>query len=119
MKAGWKDIAGRRIYFRSSWEIKYAEHLELLKKSGAITDWLHEPKTFWFEAIKRGTVSYLPDFKVLRPDGSHYWVEVKGYMDSKSKTKLTRFKRYFPNEEITVVDGKWFSELKLRKNYVD
>lgn len=74
-----------------------------------ILDWEHEPKTFWFEGIKRGCVSYLPDFRILRPNGEHYWVEVKGYLDSKSKTKLKRFKRYFPEEELLLITKEWFN----------
>ena len=70
--------------------------------------WEHEPSTFWFENIKRGVRSYLPDFRVWNVDGTHYWVEVKGYMDSKSKTKIKRFKKYYPNEPIYIVDKEWF-----------
>lgn len=111
-KAGWHEIAGRRIYFRSSWEKKYAEHLQALKERYEIIEWEHEPKTFWFEAIKRGVRSYLPDFRVHRIDGTFYWVEVKGYMDARSKTKLKRFKKYYPEEEIIVVDETWFKKHK-------
>lgn len=104
----WREIDGELFYFRSEWERKYALYLEWLKRTKNITEWLYEPKTFWFEGIKRGCVSYKPDFQVILASGSHYWVEVKGYMDSKSKTKLDRFKRYFPNESLEVIDGNWF-----------
>lgn len=107
---GWKVIAERKIYFRSNWEVRYAKYLEFLKQIGQITEWEHEPETFWFENIKRGTRSYLPDFKVVKPDGSHYWVEVKGYMDAKSNTKIKRFRKYYPEEELRVVTGKCFKE---------
>jgi len=107
-KRGWYVIAGRRIYFRSSWEVRFAKYMQFLKEHGQITEWLFEPQTFWFHEIKRGTCSYLPDFKVTRPDGSHYWVEVKGYMDAKSKTKIKRFRKYYPDEELQVVESKWF-----------
>ena len=106
----WHEVGGCRKFFRSRWEWKYAEYLEKLKQLGEIKSWEHEPKTFWFEAIKRGVRSYKPDFLVTNPDGSHYWVEVKGYYDSKSLTKLKRFKKYFPKEEIHTVDGDWFKE---------
>lgn len=84
--------------------------MQLLKEKKIIAEWEHEPKTFWFEEIKRGTRSYLPDFKVTCLDGTHYWVEVKGFMDAKSKTKLKRFKKYYSKEEIYVVDSTWFSK---------
>lgn len=69
---------------------------------------MHEPNTFWFEGIKRGVVSYLPDFLVLENDGKSYYVEVKGYMDAKSKTKIKRFAKYYPKERLIVIDSKWF-----------
>ena len=56
-KAGWREIAGRRIYFRSRWEANYARYLQWLKDRGEIVDWEYEPETFWFEKIKRGVRS--------------------------------------------------------------
>jgi hypothetical protein len=111
---GWRTIAGRRIYFRSGWEVSYAKHLQWLKEQKQILEWEHEPKTFWFEEIKRGTRSYLPDFKVTRPDGTHYWIEVKGYMDKKSVTKLKRMRKYYPQEQIYVIDSKWFQQHRAK-----
>ena len=107
-KQGWECIGGRRIYFRSRWEVKVATHLQNLKEALQIKDWEHEPKTFWFEEIKRGTRSYLPDFKVTELDGNHYWLEVKGYMDRKSQTKIKRFHKYYPKERLYVLDKEWF-----------
>lgn len=104
----WHEIAGRRIFFRSDWEMRVAKHLQLLKEQGEISEWEHEPQTFWFEEIKRGTRSYLPDFKVTRPCGIHYWVEVKGYFDRKSWTKIKRFKKYYPEEQLVILDETWF-----------
>lgn len=107
-KAGWRSIGKQEKYYRSRWEANYARYLEFLKKQGEIEDWDHEPQTFWFDKIRRGAVSYLPDFKVTRKDGTHYWVEVKGWMDDRSKTKINRFRKYFPEEELIVVEGDWF-----------
>ncbi len=111
---GWKEIGGQRIYFRSKWEVKFAQWLEFLKSSGVIQKWEYEPKTFWFEGIKRGVCSYKPDFAVTYPDGKTKWYEVKGYMDQRSKTKIDRFHRYFPEEVLEVVDAKWFSNPKRK-----
>lgn len=108
--AGWREIAGKRIYARSKWEANYARYLQFQIEQGWIKEWQHEPKTFWFEEIKRGVRSYLPDFLALQPDGKHYWVEVKGYMDDRSKTKLARFKRYYPDEHLIVISGPWFAK---------
>src|ERR1700677_1749865 len=100
---GWYTIAGRKIYFRSKWEWKFALWLQSLKEKGLILEWEHEPKTFWFNEIKRGTRSYLPDFRVSMLDGFQYWIEVKGYMDAKSATKIKRFRKYYPGELLEVV----------------
>jgi hypothetical protein len=108
--AGWRNIGGHKIYFRSRWEANYARFLQYQKEKGWIKDWEHEPHTFWFNEIKRGVRSYLPDFRILKPQGTHYWVEVKGYMDPRSKTKLKRFKRYFPTEELILISSSWFLE---------
>lgn len=112
-KQGWRVIADRRIYFRSEWEAKVARYFQMLKEVGQIKEWEHEPQTFWFNEIKRGTRSYLPDFKITTLCGDHYWVEVKGYMDRKSQTKLKRFKKYYPKEELFVFDEEWFARHKL------
>lgn len=111
--AAWHEIGGKRIYFRSKWEWRYALYLESRKQNGEIIEWAYEPKIFWFENIKRGVTNYKPDFSVLEATGCTIWVEVKGYMDSKSIVKLKRFKRYFPDEKIIVVTGPWFL-----KNYL-
>ena len=107
-KASWRTIGGKTKFFRSRWEANYARYLEYLKTNGHIKDWEHEPQTFWFESIKRGVRSYLPDFKVFNTDETHYWVEVKGYMDDRSKTKISRFKKYYKNESLKLIDSSWF-----------
>lgn len=91
--------------------------LQTLQEGQKIAKWEHEPQTFWFLHIKRGTRSYLPDFKVTELDGSHYWIEVKGYMDSKSATKIKRFRKYYPEERLFILDKKFF--LKYKKIFAD
>jgi hypothetical protein len=117
-KQGWRLIDDRRIYFRSRWEANFAHYLQFLKENGLIKEWDHEPATFWFLEIKRGCRSYLPDFKVTDCDGTHWWAEVKGYMDAKSKTKIKRFKKYYPNERLIVFDGSWFKKNKLTTSQI-
>lgn len=111
-KQGWREIAGRKIYFRSEWEVRYAKYLQFLKERGQIKEWEYEPQTFWFDEIRRGTRSYLPDFKITKPEGTHYWIEIKGYLDRKSKTKIKRFRKYYPYEELLVVSEEWFNGKK-------
>lgn len=109
-KQFWATIGDKKIYFRSSWEYYYAIFLEKLKQEKKIIDYKHEPKCFWFEDIKRGVRSYLPDFCVIHNDGKEEWCEVKGYYDSKSKTKMKRMAKYYPQVNIRLVGADWFKE---------
>lgn len=113
-KGGWRQVGDQRKYFRSRWEANYAYYLEWLRTIGQIASWQHEAKTFWFEGIKRGCVSYLPDFKVTNLNGSIEWHEVKGWMDARSATVLKRMAKYHPNEKLIVIAEKQYKEI-LRK----
>lgn len=106
--AGWRTIGGQACYYRSMWESNFARWLQYQVDHEMIASWEHEPHTFWFLEIKRGVRSYLPDFKVYNLDGSHYWVEVKGYWDAKSLTKVKRLAKYYPQEKLILIDSKWF-----------
>jgi hypothetical protein len=108
IKAGWRQIGEHLKYYRSAWEANYARYLQWQEEHGHIKQWFHEPRTFWFADIKRGTNNYKPDFMVDYGEGRTAWFEVKGYMDAKSKTKIARFKKYYPEETLNVIDGKWF-----------
>lgn len=103
-KSGWREIGGKRKYFRSRWEANYARYLEFLKLKNEIKEWEHEPETFWFEGIKRGCMSYLPDFKIINNDGTTEYHEVKGWMDDRSKTKIKRMAKYHPAIKLLLID---------------
>jgi len=107
-KQGWRQIGETKKYYRSKWENNYACYLQYLKENKAIKDWKHESKTFWFEGLKRGTLSYLPDFLVIYHDGREEYHEVKGWLDPKSKTKLKRMAKYHPKVVIILVQKDWF-----------
>ena len=102
-KAKWETIGGKTHYFRSKLEINFANSLEYLKTIGQIAEWHYEPKTFWFESIRRGQRSYKPDFMVYNSDMTHGWYETKGYLDSCSRTKIKRFLKYYPEEPLYLV----------------
>lgn len=107
------------LYFRSRWEANYARFLNFIKETGEIIKWEYEPKTFWFDGIKRGCVSYTPDFRITYKSGLVRWTEVKGYFDQKSKTKLKRMKKYFPNEIIDLLDSTKYRALsKAMRNII-
>lgn len=86
------------IFLRSNWEANVCRYLKSLGIS-----YEYEPQVFVFSKVKHGTVSYCPDIKL--EDGT--WIEVKGYLDSKSKTAIRRFKQYYPTEfaRLKVVVG--------------
>ena len=103
--SGRVTVGGKTFHARSSWEANIAAWFQFLKCMGQIKDWEFEPETFWFEKIKRGVRSYLPDFRITRNDDSIYYVEVKGWMDDKSRTKLKRMKKYYPHIELDLIDA--------------
>lgn len=117
-KAGWRDIGPQRIYARSRWEANIARMLELRRLAGDLVSWEHEPVTFWFEKIKRGVRSYKPDFRVIEDGKEPYFIEVKGWMDARSKTTLKRMKKYHPSVKIDVIDSKRYAIIKKQLQYI-
>lgn len=115
-----RSRAGKRsdlgdFHFRSSWEANYARYLNLLIKMKVVESWEFEPKTFWFLTIKRGVRSYKPDFLVkYKNESSPVYVEIKGWMDPKSKTKIRRFRKYYPEEKLEIVSKKEYTSLKSK-----
>lgn len=104
------------LYFRSSWEANYARYLNFLIAHKKVYKWQYEPDTFWFEEIKRGVRSYLPDFKIWDTETAEpYYVEVKGWMDAKSKTKLNRMRIYYPDIKVIVFGATEYKELSKSK----
>lgn len=112
--ANWKPGKAADLgdtHFRSAWERNYARYLNYLVSKGHYKSWAFEPETFWFEGIRRGTTSYKPDFRVVKNDGSIQFHEIKGWFDSKSKTKLKRMKKYHPTVVIILVDGPAYKSI--------
>ena len=100
-----KDLNNQ--FFRSSWEANIARYYNFVG-----IEWEYEPKEFIFKDVRRGCISYTPDFYLPKEDR---WVEIKGWMDKKSKTKLKRFEKYYPKEFkklelITGTEYKSFSK---------
>lgn len=94
-----------KMNVRSSWEANFVRVLNIYK-----IDFQFEPTVFSFP-VKRGTKGYTPDFLLTR---NNLWVEIKGYLDDKSKIKLKRFKRYYPQEfqNLTCVISKYSNDAK-------
>ncbi len=117
-KASWVEIGGKKFYARSQWEANYGLYLNFIKVNGIISDWEHEPETFWFNGIRRGVCSYLPDFRITNLDGSIEFHEVKGWMDDKSKTKIRRMAKYHPSVKLIVRGKEWFKANKALRAIV-
>lgn len=114
IQRGVYQVGSKSIYFRSKWEFEYACYLEWLKKNKQIKNWMFELKTFEFP-IKHGTTRYTPDFWVEENNGEYYWEEVKGYLTSKGKTQINRFRKYYPKERLIIIDKDWFKAVKNKK----
>lgn len=112
-KVGKREDLGN-LFFRSSWEANFAR---LMNYAGI--EWQYEPRTFNFDDIQRGTTSYTPDFYLPKFDK---WIEIKGWMDKKSKLKIDRFRKRYPDESsklviITAAEYKFFD--KIFKTKID
>ena len=97
---------------KSIWERNVARYLQWLKVQKQIRDWEYEPKTFVFDAIKFGSRTYTPDFRITENSGRYHWLEVKGWMDDRSRVKLNRMARYFPEEKVVLMDKEQYYGLK-------
>lgn len=113
-KSGKYQVGNKEYHFRSSWEANYALYLQFLREQGEIKKWEFEADFFDFKEIRHGTTRYLPDFKVTNNDDSVEYFEIKGYMDSRSRTKLTRMAKYFPDVKLTLVDADDYKDLKRK-----
>jgi len=89
-----KDLG---IYVRSRWEANICRYYNFTD-----TKWIYEPKIFFFndstfikKKIKKGTLSYTPDFYL---PGADLYIEIKAFFRPKDFTKLRRFKKYYPEE---------------------
>lgn len=96
-KVGLREDLG--VFVRSGWEANVLRVFNM-KESG-YKDPEYEPQLFSFTdkvPPKGMALSYTPDFRVSKGN-KKYWVEVKGnWLRGHDKTKLRRFKKYFPEE---------------------
>lgn len=84
-----KKMKYKKIWFRSSWEVKYAKYLD---KSGI--KWQYEPKVF-----DLGNCTYTPDFYL--PKTKEY-IEIKGRWFRNAKEKIRLFKKIYKSITIKV-----------------
>jgi len=111
------------IFVRSAWEANISRYLNFLKARKMIDRWEYEPQRFDFP-IRRGTNTYLPDFKVWKTVDTYEWWEVKGFrLSSIAEGKkvpralrrgliaLRRMAKYYPDEKIVVIDTDRYREI--------
>ena len=92
----------KRIWMRSSWEVKIAEWLD--KQNWK---WLYEPKRFELKDM-----TYLPDFYL---PSLNVWWEVKGWFDKQSRERISQFRELYPNERLLVLTKEVY-EMMLNSN---
>lgn len=114
IQRGTYQVGDKTVYFRSKWEYEYACYLEWLVRQNQIAGWWYEYYTFEFP-IKHGTTRYMPDFRVLVKENIVEWHEVKGFLTSKAKTQINRFRKYYPKEKLIIIDKEWFKSVKDKK----
>lgn len=112
---GWRTIGGKKKYYKSLWEMNYAYYLEWQKQQKQIYDWEYEPSECLFrfptEKYKAAPFYYKPDFRVYKTKTNFRWHEVKGVLNPKSKKKIKRFEKHFPEEgKIILIDSSWFKD---------
>jgi len=103
-----QDLGG--VIMRSNWEANFARVLELHS-----IKYEFEPETFFFP-VKTGTKAYIPDFYIPSTDT---WIEVKGYLDDKSRIKIKRFRKYNPEKNLVLVVSKYSKDAKLAMEKYD
>jgi len=89
-RGGYRKDLGIRV--RSSWEANICRYYKFVE-----IEYIYEYKEFEFRAIKRGNRYYKPDFYLPLID---LWIECKAWFRPGDKTKLRRFKKYYPEEFI-------------------
>jgi len=87
---------------RSTWEANYCR---ILKHLGVKYE--YEPFTFQLP-----NTTYKPDFKI-----HDVFVEVKGYVGIKNITKISLFRKFYPNIKLVVIDNSHY--FSLQKHYRD
>jgi len=111
VKKGIREDIDNVSFFRSKTEANVARLLNYLG-----IKWKFEERVFTFAGYRRRPYQYIMDFEIISvsPKAKKFgfapgWLEVKGYMNSQSKAKLSRLKKNYPedfNKTIVVVYRK-------------
>lgn len=110
-RSGKRDDLGG-LYVRSAWEANYARYLNWLKANKQIAGWEYEPHTFIFHGETRGAITYTPDFRITYPGGRTEYVEIKGWMDAKSKSRHKKMAKYYPGVVLIMITEKEYRTIE-------
>jgi len=91
------------VTFRSKEERKWATWLEMLRRCGEIRQWQYEPRQFVFRERYRKRGVYTPDFRIVKPDASVEWHEVKTALRQKDVYKFRQMSLDYPGERLVLV----------------
>ena len=103
-KKGWAKAVPRKKYpYKGEVFASKAERTFAISLTNQRVLWLYEPeKIEWFPAPPK-IRTYTPDFKVMRKDGSYFFVEYKGYLRPGDKTKMRAVKKQHPEIDLRFV----------------
>ncbi len=115
-------IAEREFNFKSKFEYRYAQYLEILREQGHCASWDYEPDVFTFEDEVRGAKIYTPDFRITLNSGNFERHETKGLLSGSDVTKFKRMAKYYPKVDITLVfmrsDKRQANRIRMAMKYV-
>lgn len=110
------------VPFRSKMEHNVARYFEAIRTRVIsspgifVNNWIYEPCRFGYPN-PRGVREYCPDFLVLYHGRPFEFVEVKGYMDKKSKTALHRFEKHYPilyRDHFKLIEGPEYKAIEKK-----
>ncbi len=96
-------IGEREFHFKSKFEYRYAQYLDILREQRHYTSWDYEPDVFTFENEVRGAKIYTPDFRIITAKECTEYHECKGLLTGSDVTKFKRMAQYYPDVDITLV----------------
>lgn len=87
-------------------EAHYAAALDLSVAAGVLRSWCRPAPVVLLDAPRaRDRITYQPDFHCVTPDGSEYWVDVKGVLTPVFRLKQKLWKARFPDRDLRVVEA--------------
>lgn len=93
----WHDHIKSEGKYRSKFEAEVARQLQ-----GMGATFLHEHDRIEYRNHE-GTKVYIPDFTVYRDDGTVFFIEAKGWIDTSANFKMRAVKNWNPKADIRFV----------------